>query len=161
MTHKAGVFIAEALEIHSPSYPMEVIDFEGIDLGDLGIRRLCEMLSVNSEIKMLAAGIVSQSALLILAEYADKFAGLQALSFEEPKDECSKWNKEGMHKFVEGFRKSDVLLDVRANCSEANATFVSEILFCAEQNRKRAELKRHLEESQDFENSEHLFSCIM
>jgi len=160
MTYKTAVCLAEALESHKTAYPIQFLEFAGIDVGELGMRRLCELLTKNDQIKMLVAGIVKGNALLILAEHVENFVGLQTLHFEEPNTEHNNWDKKTLNEFITGFRKSEVLLDVKVEPTH-NKEFPKEINFYAELNRKNAELKKHLEESNDPENSEKFFSSIV
>ena len=109
---------------------------------------------------MLVLGKVNEGALKILGECASKFIGLQALFFEECKEE--RWTKATMASFVESFRKSEVLLEVKVSLVDTqNAVFAKELKFYAEENRKKGLLKSYLEESQDRLAIEKQFTCLM
>jgi hypothetical protein len=109
---------------------------------------------------MLVLGKVTEGALKILGEYASKFIGLETLFFEECKDD--RWSKESKALFVESFRKSEVLLDAKVTLIDnTNATFVKELKFYAEENRKKGLLKTYLEGNADSLAIEKQFACIM
>jgi len=109
---------------------------------------------------MVVLGQVAEDGLRALGEHVEKFVGLQALQFEESK--CKRWTKESMNLFVEGFKKSEVLLDVKLSLlDETNKKFACEIQFYAEANRKKAELKRHLGENEDEKVLDKFFTSLM
>ncbi len=160
ITHKTAVFIADALESHAEDYPMLHLEFAGIDLGTLGLRRLCELFCKNGQTKLAILGRVGDAELRVLGEFVERFVGLQTLQFEEKSDD--RWSKAAMDLFVAGFRKSESLLDVKVGLAdEKNKSFANELRFYGEANRKKAELKEHLDKDDDVQLVEKQFSSIM
>ena len=155
MSHKTAVFLAEAIESHEIPYPIQCIELAGIDLGDLGIRRISELLCTNPELKMIMIGPVSDAGLKIMAEHMPNFLGLQTLCFECAPE--TKWNKETMAAFIGSFKKNEVLMDVKVEGENAKG-FVKELEYHALENRKKANMKNHFDISMV---AEKIFACVM
>jgi len=157
MSHKAAVFIVDALESHSKPYEIRHLEFAGINLGELGIRRICELLCTNPHLKLVVIGTVSDPALKIIAESIPSFVGVQTLSFEYPVEK--KWSKENMNAFIEAFKENEVLMDVKVEGENAKG-FVKELQFHAQHNRKKAELSKYLDLTQKMGSTEKIFECV-
>ena len=64
---RAGVYIGEVFSAN-PSYPLVRICFEGIDLQEMGVRRVAESLNSNTNIKSVHLGTLDSTTLTIFAE---------------------------------------------------------------------------------------------
>lgn len=157
MTHKAAAFVADALEFHGDAYCMQHLEFAGTELGELGVRRVCEVLCANPHLKFVALGSVSDSALQVIAESMPNFVGVQTLCFECPQEK--KWSKESMNAFTAAFKNNEVLMEVKIEGNNAKG-FTKELQFHAQQNRKKTELKKYLKETQSAQSTEKLFASV-
>lgn len=173
ITYKTAEFIAECLKSHAKTYPILHLEFAGCDLGELGIRQLCELLEQNDSIKLIDFGKVEDKGLKLLGDYASKFIAIETIQFQE--SEKGKWSKDSMNNFIQGLKNSDVILDVKVELIDnaswksdtktqdkiQNEKFVKEIQFYAEINRKKLESKKHIEEWSNAQIVDKQFECIM
>eukprot|EP00826_Nyctotherus_ovalis_P065631 TRINITY_DN9651_c0_g1_i1.p4 TRINITY_DN9651_c0_g1~~TRINITY_DN9651_c0_g1_i1.p4 ORF type:complete len:159 (-),score=57.65 TRINITY_DN9651_c0_g1_i1:357-833(-) len=157
MTHKAAAFIVDALESCSGPYSIQHLEFAGTDLGELGVRRVCELLCANPHLKFVALGSVSDPALKIIAESMPNFVGVQTLCFECPQEK--KWSKESINAFTTAFKHNEILMEIKIEEDNAKG-FTKELKFYAQQNRKKAELNKYLDETQKTPSTEKIFASV-
>ena len=81
-TSKAGEYLGEALS-QNPSYPIKMLSFKGISLESIGLTRIIEACNLNTNIKELHIGVLTDAGLKTLARLLVDNTSLEDLCFEE------------------------------------------------------------------------------
>ena len=110
-TTKAGEYIGGALSAN-PSYKIKKISFGEMSLESIGMVRIVEACNLNTNIRSLNIGILTDEGLLRLAEILSENTSLEELEMEETKDHQKYWTSESRGAFTEMLRHCTVLKKV-------------------------------------------------
>lgn len=160
-TTKAGEYIGEALS-RNPNYPLKELSFKGISLESIGLTRVIEACNLNTNIKSLHLGVLTDAGLQSLAQLLAPNTTLQFLTFSETKDHQKYWTEAGKTAMVEmlknGTKLKRVEMEFVHEMNEDDQRFVNEMQFYALKNVKATErmeayreILRSCEPSQMFE----------
>lgn len=101
LTCKAGEYIGQALIDNFENCKLRELDFEGIDLGHRGLIRIIDAANKTPALEKLDVGILTDSALALLADRLKNNSSLIELKFEETEDHQQYWTKESMKLFCD------------------------------------------------------------
>lgn len=99
LTCKAGEYVGQALIDNCERSKLKVLNFNGIDLGHRGLCRVIDAANKCSTLESLNLGVLTDSALALLADRLKDNRHLSRLAFSETEDHQQYWSKESMKSF--------------------------------------------------------------
>ena len=137
---------------------MKELRFDGIDLGCRGLVRIIDAANKTPSLTNLNVGVLTDSALALLAERLASNKHLKELKFSETADHQQYWSEKSRQAFCDLLKNNTNLKKVKARFQKCNwqddgysKQFVDEIEFYTEQKEK------HNEKQEDF--AERMRSC--
>jgi len=131
-TSKAGEYIGEALA-GNPTYPIKKLSFKNINLEMIGLTRVIEACNLNTNVKRLHIGVLTDEGLQALATLLASNESLEQLTFEETKDHQKYWTTAGKAALVSMLKNGTKLMDVEMSFTRDKTSedeeFVNEITF--------------------------------
>jgi hypothetical protein len=143
LTCKAGEYIGQALIDNCANCKLKELDFDGIDLGQRGLVRIIDAANKTPSLEKLNVGVLTDNALLMLAERLKDNKYLLELKFEETEDHQQYWSKDSQKDFCELLKSSTQLKKIKAKFQKCNwkqnpesKDFIDEIEFYTDQKSK-------------------------
>lgn len=161
---KCGVFIGDAL-IRNPDHPVEKISFKKVNLGENGLLRIIEAANVNSNIRKLHMGVISDRALLLMAETLKKNTTLEKLKFTEDPDNT--WSESSKHGFIEMLKQHKNLIKVKFEPADKDGPanghklFKKEIEFFVKKIKKEHRTNDEMEDRINSCAPDHMFKDLL
>jgi len=101
LTCKAGEYIGQAMIDNCDNMRLKELDFEGIDLGQRGLVRIIDAANKTPSLEKLNVGILTDNALLLLADRLRDNKYLLELKFKETEDHQQYWSCESQKAFCQ------------------------------------------------------------
>ena len=110
-TSKAGEYVGSALAAN-PAYTLEKLSFKGVCLERIGLVRVIEAVNLNTNIKKLNVGVVTDEGLALLADLLRENTSLEQIKIKETDDHQKYWTDAGRSAFTEMIKTCTVLKKV-------------------------------------------------
>jgi len=164
LTCKTGEYIGQALIENCEHAVLKELKFDGIDLGCRGLVRIIDAANKTPSLKHLNVGVLTDSALALLAERLASNKYLTELKFSETQDHQQYWSEQSRQAFCDLLKNNTNLKKVKAKFQKCNWTddgytkqFVDEIEFYTDQKEKSNEKQEDFCERMRSCEQEHAF----
>lgn len=146
LTCKTGEYIGQALIDNCENMKLKELKFDGINLECRGLVRIIDAANKTPSLTHLNVGVLTDSALALLAERLAPNKHLKELKFSETEDHQQYWSESSRQAFCDLLKNNTNLKKVKAKFQKCNwkddgysKQFVDEIEFYTEQKEKSNE----------------------
>jgi len=120
LTCKAGEYIGQAMIDNCNQMKLKELNFEGIDLGQRGLVRIIDAANKTPSLEKLNVGVLTDNALLMLADRLKDNKHLLELKFEETEDHQQYWSRDSQQAFCQLLKEGTQLKKIKAKFQKCN-----------------------------------------
>jgi len=120
LTCKAGEYIGQAMIDNCQNMRLKELDFEGIDLGQRGLVRIIDAANKTPSLEKLNVGVLTDNALLLMADRLRDNKHLKELKFQETEDHQQYWSRDSQQAFCQLLKGGTHLKKIKAKFQKCN-----------------------------------------